>query len=327
MQRRRPNDFCPYTWVLDARIAESRRTQKISESFGQALVFFAVILAELAVLFVTVSTLVSLVRQYVPEERARKALTRRWGLGNVLGAAFGSLTPFCSFSTIPVLVGLLKSGAPFGTAVSFLFASPLANPVVLGLFLVLFGWRVAIAYAALGFFLAVITGMLWERLGLERYVRPVGDSMEACSLEDGMEHAGFGARLRRAIAEGWREFRRALPYLFAGGATGAVVYGFVPTAWISAVAGPENPFAIPVAAVIGAPLYIWPETMLPVGAALIEKGMGIGTLMALVVGGAGASIPEVAVLGTVFRARLLTVFVASILLIAIVIGYAFALFF
>ncbi len=316
--------------MLDTRITESRRAQKISESFGQALVFFAVILVELAVLFVAVSALVSLVRQYVPEERVRKALTRRWGLGNVLGAAFGSLTPFCSFSTIPVLVGLLKSGAPFGTAVSFLFASPLANPVVLGLFLVLFGWRVAIAYAALGFFLAVITGMLWERLGLERYVRPVGDSMEVCSLEngkDGMEHAGFGARLRRAIAEGWREFRRALPYLFAGVAAGAVVYGFVPTAWISAVAGPENPFAIPVAAIIGAPLYIWPETMLPVGAALIEKGMGIGTLMALVVGGAGASIPEVTVLGTVFRPLLLGIFVASILIMAVVIGYAFALFF
>ncbi len=301
----------------------------ISESLGRSLVFFAGVMVELAVLFVVVSMLVSLVRRYVSEEKIRKALTRRWGLGNVLGAAFGSLTPFCSFSTIPVLIGLLKSGAPFGTAISFLFASPLANPVVLGLFLVLFGWQVAAVYAVLGLSLAVIVGMLWERLGLERYVRLGGVCAEEIRPEGKgwADEAGFGTRLRGAAVEGWSEFLRALPYLFAGVATGAVVYGFVPSAWISTVAGPGTPFAIPVAAAIGAPLYIWPETMLPIGAALIEKGMGIGTLMALVVGGAGASIPEVAMLGTVFRARLLAIFVASVLVIATVIGYAFALLF
>lgn len=298
------------------------------EALWESLRFFAVIMAELAVLFVSVSTLVGLVQQYVSEERVRNLLTRKWGFGNVLGAAFGSLTPFCSFSTIPVLIGLLRSGAPFGAAISFLFASPLANPVVLGLFLVLFGWKVMAVYAALGISFAVLTGVLWESLGLEKYVRVRAYEQEADG--DGRSHideTGFGSRLRRAAVKGWSEFRRALPYLIAGVTVGAVIHGFVPSSWIVSVASPENPFAIPVAAIIGAPLYIWPETMLPIGAALIEKGMGIGTLMALVVGGAGASIPEVTVLGAVFKPRLLALFVVTIMLLAVSIGYIFALFF
>jgi uncharacterized protein len=305
----------------------------LSGSVGQALTFFVVVMAELAVLFVAVSTLVGLGRQYVSEWRVRKALSRRWGLGNVVGAAFGSLTPFCSFSTIPVLVGLLRSGAPFGAAVSFLFASPMANPVVLGLFLVLFGWRVAAVYAVLAFSMAVVVGVLWERMGLERYVKAKAAPVEGpCSsglgeTDDGSAEGGFRRRLKTAVSGGWTEFRGALPYLFAGAAAGAGIYGFVPSEWIVAVAGPENPFAIPVAAVVGAPLYVWPETMLPAGAALLEKGMGIGTLMALVVGGAGASIPEVVVLGTAFKARLLLVYVATVLAAAVLIGYAFALLF
>lgn len=300
-----------------------------SESLVESLRFFAVIMAELAVLFVVVSTLVSLAQQYVSEEKIRKLLTRRWGFGNLLGAALGSLTPFCSFSTIPVLIGLLRSGAPFGAAISFLFASPLANPVVLGLFLVLFGWQVMVVYALLGISLAVLTGMLWEFFRLEKYVRNRIDAAEEAheTVQGRTAGLGFGQRLRYAAAGGWAEFRGALPYLLAGVAAGAVIHGFVPSNWIVTVAGPENPFAIPLAAAVGAPLYIWPETMLPVGAALIEKGMGIGTLMALVVGGAGASIPEVTVLGTIFKPRLLVFFVATILVIATLIGYVFAFLF
>lgn len=301
----------------------------LSESLWRSLRFFAVIMVELAVLFVVVSALVGLVRQYVSEDRIRRLLTRKWGFGNLLGAAFGALTPFCSFSTIPVLIGLLRSGAPFGAAVSFLFASPLANPVVLGLFMVLFGWRVMVVYAVLSISLAVLTGVLWESLGLEKHVRArIATGKEAECIAPGRPgDPGFGRRLRYAATEGWTEFGRALPYLFAGVATGAVIHGFVPSSWIVAVAGPGNPFAVPVAAFVGAPLYIWPETMLPIGAALIEKGMSIGTLMALVVGGAGASIPEVTVLGTVFRPRLLVLFVATILAIAITTGYVFAFLF
>lgn len=282
------------------------------------------LMVELAGLFIVVSGLVGLLQEYVSEATIRRALTRRWGMGNVLGAAFGALTPFCSFSTIPVMVGLLRAGAPFGAVASFLLASPLVNPVVLGLFLVLFGWRVAIVYGFLGFVLAVASGVAWERLGLEKYVRGLESSGVESRGDAGAYGKSFRWRLARAAKTGWAEFRRALPYLVAGVAVGALVYGFVPTEMVARVAGPQNPLAIPVAAVVGAPLYVWPETMLPVGAALLEKGMGIGAIVALVIGGAGASIPEVSVLASIFKPKLLGVFLATILTIAVVVGYAFS---
>lgn len=296
----------------------------MSSAAGQSLGFFAVLMAELAVLFILVSSLVGLLQEYVSEETIRRALTRRWGMGNVLGAASGALTPFCSFSTIPVMVGLLRVGAPFGAVASFLLASPLINPVVLGLFLVLFGWRVAVVYALLGFTLAVVSGVLWEKFGLEKYVRRSIDSVEDLRADAGAYEKSFRARLWRAGKVGWTEFRRALPYLVAGVAAGAVIYGFVPAEIVARIAGPQNPLAIPVAAAVGAPLYIWPETMLPIGAALLEKGMGVGAIMALVIGGAGASIPEVSVLASVFKPKLLVVFLATVLSIAVVVGYTFS---
>jgi uncharacterized membrane protein YraQ (UPF0718 family) len=202
---------------------------------------------------------------------------------------------------------------------------------VLGLFLVLFGWWVTVVYASLALASAMLVGVVWERSGLERYLKPAvapaGECVSSGAVGEEVAADGFRLRLRLAFSSGWEQFRSALPYLFAGVAAGAVIYGFVPSEWVVTVAGPDNPFAIPVAAAIGAPLYVWPETMLPMGAALLEKGMGIGALIALVVGGAGASIPEVTVLGTVFKARLLLVYVATILAVAVLIGYAFALLF
>jgi uncharacterized membrane protein YraQ (UPF0718 family) len=182
---------------------------------------------------------------------------------------------------------------------------------------------VAVIYVFLGFELAVMSGVLWEKLGLEKYARRLKDSGEDSREDAGAYEKSFRSRLRRAARIGWGEFRRALPYLVAGVAVGAVIFGFVPTEIVARVAGPQNPLAIPVAAVVGAPLYIWPETMLPIGAALLEKGMGIGAIMALVIGGAGASIPEVSVLASIFKPRLLVVFLATILTIAVVVGYTF----
>ncbi|MDP8938881.1 MAG: permease [Actinomycetota bacterium] len=299
----------------------------MGSALWQSLGFFVVLMTELAVLFIVVSVLVGLLQEYVSEKTIQRALTRRWGMGNVLGAASGALTPFCSFSTIPVMVGLLRVGAPFGAVASFLLASPLVNPVVLGLFLVLFGWRVTVVYTLLGFVLAVASGVLWEKFGLEKYVKRLDGPEE--SVESQVEAPGksLRSRLRRAARVGWTEFRRALPYLVAGVAVGAVIYGFVPTEIVARVAGPQNPLAIPVAAAVGAPLYIWPETMLPIGAALLEKGMGIGAIMALVIGGAGASIPEVSVLASVFKSRLLIFFLATVLTIAVVVGYTFSVLF
>ncbi|MCK9307597.1 MAG: permease [Methanoculleus sp.] len=283
--------------------------------------FFVVIAGELVLLFVGITFLVGLLQAYIPEERIRSVLAgRRQGVGNVIGAGFGALTPFCSCSTIPILLGLLDIGVPFGVCMSFLLASPLLNPVILALLVALVGVVPTAIYAALTFTAAVGIGWLLGRFGYERYVRDVmvEGRPEPCSCA-----ATHGTRIRGAFSSAVSLFRQVFPYLLLGAGIGAFIYGFVPEDLIVAVAGPDNPLAIPVAAVIGVPMYIRAETLIPISAVLLDKGMGIGAVMALIIGGAGASIPEVTLLAAIFERRLLAAFVVIILGVAILAGVAF----
>ena len=283
--------------------------------------FFVVIAGELVLLFVGITFLVGLLQTYIPEERIRSVLAgRRQGVGNIIGAGFGALTPFCSCSTIPILLGLLDIGVPFGVCMSFLLASPLLNPVILALLVALVGVVPTAIYAALTFTAAVVIGWLLGRLGYARYVKDVmvEGRPEPCDC-----NSSHGTRIRGAFSFAVSLFRQMLPYLLLGAGIGAFIYGFIPEDLIVSLAGPDNPLAIPVAAVIGIPMYIRAETLIPVSAVLLEKGMGIGAVMALIIGGAGASIPEVTLLAAIFERRLLAAFVAVILGVAIFAGVVF----
>ncbi|MDD4254808.1 MAG: permease [Methanofollis sp.] len=286
--------------------------------------FFAVITAELVLLFIGISFLVGLLHEYIPEERIRAVLAgRRRGTGHFIGAGFGALTPFCSCSTIPILLGLLDAGIPFGVCMSFLIASPLLNPVILSLLVALVGVVPTAVYAAITFLAAVGLGALLGQLGYGRHVKDVmveRDGGCACTAE-----SGHGPRLRRALAFALSLFRHVFPYLLLGAGIGAFIYGFVPEDLIVGLAGPDNPLAIPAAAVIGIPMYIRAETIIPISAVLLEKGMGIGAVMALIIGGAGASIPEVTLLAAIFEKKLVAVFVGVILGVAVLTGAAFSL--
>jgi len=283
--------------------------------------FFVVIAGELILLFVGITFLVGLLHAYIPEERIRSVLTgKRRGSGTVLGAGFGALTPFCSCSTIPILVGLLDTGIPFGVCMSFLLASPLLNPVILSLLAALVGIVPTAIYAVITFAAAVGIGALLDRLGYARYVKDVTLAGRPASCDCDVSH---GTRIRGAFSFAVTLFRQVLPYLLLGAGIGAFIYGFVPEDLIVAVAGPGNPLAIPLAAVIGVPMYIRAETIIPISAVLLEKGMSIGAVMALIIGGAGASIPEVTLLAAIFERRLLAAFVAVILGVAVFAGAAF----
>jgi hypothetical protein len=291
--------------------------------------YFAIITVELIILFIGISFLVGLIREYVPEEKIKSALKgRKYGVGNVFGAAFGALTPFCSCSTIPILVGLLDVGIPFGIAYSFLIASPLLNPVIIFLLLALFGIVPTLIYAAITFSIAVISGILLERAGYARYVKPVTLETTACydcHAEAQPASSVHKARLTRSLGFAVSLFRQVVPYLILGAAIGAFIYGFVPEDLIVTIAGPQNPLAIPVAAIIGVPMYIRAETIIPISAVLLEKGMGIGAVMALIIGGAGASIPEVTLLASIFERRLVAAFVITVLGVAVLAGVIFQL--
>ncbi len=291
-------------------------------TFLASLQFFVIILAELTVLFLAVSTVVGLILAYVSEEKLRRWMSRRGLLGNILGSALGAVTPFCSCSTIPMTVGLLRAGVPFGATMSFVLASPLLNPIILTMFLVLLGWKAALVYGVVTFILAVFSGAILQGWGFARWVKQVRISGGASARET---TGSFRAKLRRAFAGAWGDFLGVLVYLVIGVAIGAAVYGYVPGDFVVRVAGPQNPLAIPVAAIIGVPLYVRAETVIPIGVALTGKGMGLGAVIALVIGGAGMSIPEMSMLAGIFKFRLVAVFVAMVFFTAVLTGFAFSL--
>lgn len=289
-------------------------------SLWVSLRFFFLILAELTVLFLAISTLVGLVFEYVSNDTVRRWLAHKGWLGNVMGATIGAVTPFCSCSTIPMTVGFLRAGVPFGATMSFVLASPLLNPIILTMFLALLGWKACLAYGVVTFAASVLGGLALEAAGFAGYVRNVRVSG---GMHEKEKLPTFRVKLRRAFAGAWDDFRGVLVFLVIGVAVGAAIYGYVPNDFVVRVAGPGNPVAIPVAALIGVPLYVRAETVIPIGVALTQKGMSLGTVIALVVGGAGMSIPEMSMLASIFKPRLVAVFVAVVFTTAVVAGFVF----
>lgn len=291
-------------------------------SFWMSLEFFGLILAELTALFLGISTLVGLALQYVSNETLRRWLSKRGLLGNFLGATLGAITPFCSCSTVPITLGLLRAGVPFGATMSFVLASPLLNPIILTMFLVLMGWKTCAVYGVVTFIAAMASGVVLQGCGFARDVKNVrvsGGRQEQEKLPT------FRKKLRHAFAGAWNDFRGVLIYLIIGVAIGAAIYGYLPSDFVVRLAGPQNPLAIPVAALIGIPLYVRAETVIPIALALTEKGMSLGAVIALIIGGAGMSIPEMSMLAGIFRTRLVTVFTAAVFCTAVLAGFAFNL--
>ena len=289
------------------------------DNLATAMSFFIEIAVELIVLFIGITFLVGLIQEYVPDETIKRALGGRHRiLGSFLGAGFGALTPFCSCSTIPLLLGMLNAGVPFASAMAFLFASPLLNPVIVSLFILLMGWKITALYFAVTFLAAIVIGLMLDSLGFANQVKSVAAVRGCCDCEQAEDAK---SRVQRSARFAFSLFRQLVPYLLLGAGIGAFIHGFVPTELISSIAGSGNPFAVPVAAIIGVPIYIRAETMIPIGLALIEKGMSTGAVLALVIGGAGASIPELTLLSAIFKRKMLAAFVLTIITIAVAVGY------
>ena len=311
----------------------------------KSLKFFAFAFVELTILFIGISFLVAVLQHYLSPERVKSFLSARNGRGYLVGAGLGALTPFCSCSTIPITVGLLKARAGFGPTMAFLFASPLVNPVIIALFAVTFGWYITGIYSAMALGLATLAGFILQRARFQRFIRY--DAMEVNALEPATEPAPAAMQISTVqpaimasmpVAAGaggagccstaapelkpnkWRQmlmdaigqFRSFLPYVAIGVAIGALCHGFVPDQIVYRYAGPDNPLAVPVAAVIGVPLYVRASTMVPIGMSLMAKGMSLGAVMALIIGGAGASIPEMVMLKRLFKWPVLMAFLATV---------------
>jgi uncharacterized membrane protein YraQ (UPF0718 family) len=293
-------------------------------SFIDSIRFFVLITAELAALFIGISTLVALALMYLPQEKIKRWMSGRGIFANIVGAVFGALTPFCACSTIPMTLGFLQIGIPFGAVMSFVIASPLLNPIILTMVAALMGFKAAAVYFLITFIGAIAFGVILEKTGGAKYVKRVRIKGAAHQENEQVPQA-FKSKLKQSFFKAWGDFRGILVYLIIGVGIGAVIYGYLPEDLVLKLAGPDNPFAVPVAAAIGVPLYIRAETAIPIGVALMGKGMSVGAVIALIIGGAGMAIPEMSMLAGIFKKRLVAAIVIVIYLTAVIGGYIFNL--
>lgn len=299
----------------------SSHSSMLMEAFN-LFIFLAV---ELTILFLAISYLVGYLQTIIPPQKIQNILSAKKGRGYIVAGFLGAITPFCSCSTIPFLKGLLRAQAGFGTMMVFLFASPLLNPIIIGLFVVTLGIKVTLVYFVVAMGVSVIGGYLLEKLGFEKYIKADAYTTTAVS---GCDSACNGVSAptnpwKEIWLSTWQDFKKVLPYLLGGIALGSMIYGFMPTEMVANIASKDNPIAIPIAAVIGIPLYIRAEAVIPLSAALAAKGMGLGAIMALIIGSAGASLTEVILLKAIFKNRLIAAFLIVILGMAISAGFIY----
>lgn len=301
---------------------------ELLSGFQEAAHMFVFLAFELTLLFLLISYGVGILQEYIPPERIQSILSSRGGRGYVIAAMLGAITPFCSCSTIPFLKGLLRARAGFGPMMVFLFSSPLLNPIIIGLFVVTFGLQVTLVYFLIALGVSISAGYVLEKLGFEKYVEPAtyeAPAAKGCSTacaDTAPKRENRWVRIWRAT---WKDFKGVVPYLLAGILVGSAIYGFLPTEFIGKYAGNDNLFAIPVSAIIGIPLYIRAEAVIPLSAALAAKGMSLGAVMALIVGSAGASLTEVILLRSIFKLQMIAAFLIVVIGMAMLAGFVYAL--
>lgn len=294
----------------------------------QTLKYFATITVELVVLFILISAIIEYILLHISEEKMQKKLSGKGIIGNIIGATFGALTPFCACSTIPMTVGFLNAKVPFGSAMSFLIASPLLNPIIIGMLAAMVGLKAAIIYFVIAFICSIVFGMVLEKSGGQKFIKNLKPKNSCCCCDKTEARSlSVKEKVKLSFKSAWDSLRPILVYLLIGVALGAAIYGYLPDDFVLKVAGPDNTFAVPVAAIVGIPLYIRAETAIPIGVALMGKGMSIGAVIALVIGGAGMAIPEMSMLAGIFKLKLVAAIVATVFFTAVISGYVFNLFY
>lgn len=277
---------------------------------------FLYIALELTVLFVLISLFVTVIQGFIPYEKMKKYLSgNNVIMGAAVALAFAFVTPFCSCSTIPVVVNLLNNRVRFGIVMIFLFASPVLDPTIITLMAAILGVKVAITYTVVTAVLSVAIGFTLERLGFEKQVKQV--------VMTGYEESEKPFSLKYVLSETVKMMKTVYPYLLIGAGVGSIIQGFVPTQWISTYLGDGRWWMVPVAAVVGIPLYIRLSTMIPISQILIMKGMALAPVMSLMISSAGASLPELILLNSIFRKKLVGAFVLSVFSMSTLSGLLF----
>lgn len=292
---------------------------------GSGIHFFFYDSVKIALLLVGIIFLVTVLRSFMSVERTRALLGgRREGLGNVMAAGLGVVTPFCSCSAVPAFIGFVAAGVPLGVTMSFLIASPLVNEVAIALLFGLFGIGPTLMYVGAGLVIAIVAGFVLGRLRMERWVEPfVFQTRLGGKVIDSTAGLTWDDRIQMGVEEVVAILKKIWPFLLVGIGLGAVIHGWAPEDFFATHAGADNPFAVLIAVLVGVPLYSNAAGVLPIVDALYDKGLPMGTLLAFMMAVVALSLPELVLLRRVLKPRLIATFVGVVAAGIVGVGYLF----
>lgn len=309
----------PVSEVLVAALPVDRNSH-----LGGALQFFLYDAPKVLMLLTGVVFVMGMINSYFTPERTRALLAGRTeGVANVMAASLGIVTPFCSCSAVPLFIGFVQAGVPLGVTFSFLIAAPMVNEVALTLLFGMFGWKVAALYLGLGLTVAIVSGWIIGRLKMERYLEDWVRDMPKVSaaVEEG------GLTLSDRIEAGFKSVRdivgKVWPYILAGIGIGAVIHGYVPEDFTASIMGKQAWWAVPLAVLVGVPMYTNAAGVIPIVQALLAKGAALGTVLAFMMSVIALSLPEMIILRKVLKLRLIATFAGIVAAGILLVGFVF----
>lgn len=294
----------------------------ITQQLGSSIQFFIYDVIKIFVLLSVLIFIISYIQSFFPPERTKKILGRFDGIfANTIAALLGTVTPFCSCSSIPLFIGFTSAGLPIGVTFSFLISSPLVDLGSLVLLMSIFGAKVAIAYVIVGLILAVLGGTLIEKMHMEKYVEEFIKSAGTVDIE--APDLSVKDRLIYAKEQVWATVKKVAPYIFVGVGIGAIIHNVIPETWVQSVLGGNNPFSVILATLVGVPMYADIFGTIPVAESLFAKGAGLGTILSFMMAVTALSLPSIIMLRKAVKPKLLSLFVGIVAVGIIIIGYLF----
>ena len=295
----------------------------VASQIGGSLNFFIYDVIKITILLCVLIFSISYIQSYFPPERSKRIMSRFNGLtANIIGALLGTVTPFCSCSSIPIFIGFVNAGLPLGVIFSFLISSPMVDLGSLVLLTSIFGAKIAIAYVILGLVIAVIGGTLIENLHMENYI---GDNVKKVNinLAAGQKELTTSDRIAYSKEQTVNIFKKVYPYILAGVGIGAWIHNWIPAEWIEIAFGSNNPFGVLIATLAGVPIYADIFGVIPIAEALLGKGAQLGTILSFMMAVTTLSLPSIVMLSKVVKPRLMKLFIAICVIGIIVVGYIF----
>lgn len=294
---------------------------------GEALAFFFYDTPKLLLLLSGMIFVISLFQTFIDTQKVRAMVEKRGeGVGNLMAALFGAITPFCSCSSVPLFIGFVQAGIPLGITFSFLITSPLMNEVAFVLLIGLFGWKVAGLYLISGITIGIVSGLILGRMKLERYVEGfVYDMKPRANVEIVEEKLTWTERISRSVDSTKEIVGKVVLYVLVGIGIGAFIHGFVPQDALTSIMGKSAWWSVPASVLVGIPLYSNAAGIIPIVSALLAKGASLGTVLAFMMSVVGLSLPEMIILRRVLKPQLIAIFVGVIGVAIILTGYLFNL--